>query len=120
MSYSRFGYADVYVFMNVGGYLSCCGCWLSDREDYYSTADMIAHLAEHRAAGHDVPDGIEDELLADDHANFVDYRRCDVDGCDERVTCGSNTSSGYVQVCSLEHGRSLGGFTYLDALWREL
>jgi hypothetical protein len=31
---------------------------------------MIAHLAVHRAAGHDMPDGIEDELRDDDADNF--------------------------------------------------
>ena len=117
MSYCRFSNADVYVFMNVGGFLSCCRCWLGDREDFYSTEEMIAHLAEHRAAGHDVPEGIEDDLLADDHENFVNYKRCDVEGCNERVTCGSpSTRGGYVQACSMDHARSLGGFAHIDAL----
>lgn len=73
MSYARFSYADVYVYMDVGGYLSCCGCWLAGMEGrwvYHSTQAMIDHLAEHRAAGHDVPAGIEDELRNDDEDNF--------------------------------------------------
>lgn len=135
MAYARFSYADVYVFMNTGGFLDCCGCILQQREwvddpdmpilkgylkavepiietMFYDTAGMVEHLALHRAAGHDVPDGIEAELWADDHENWVDYRRCDFDGCDERVTCGSpTTDGGYVSACSLTHAQALGGFS---------
>lgn len=93
MSYSRFSHADVYVYMDCGGYLRCCGCILQEREwvddptapifggylravepvietDFHGTQGMVAHLAAHRAAGHDVPDGIEDDLRADDAENF--------------------------------------------------
>lgn len=73
VSYARFSYADVYVYMDVGGYLSCCGCWLVGMEGewaYHSTQDMIDHLAEHRAAGHNVPADIEDSLREDDEDNF--------------------------------------------------
>lgn len=110
MAYARFSYADVYVFMNVGGYLDCCGCILGGPSRHDTTAGMVEHLANHRAAGHDVPDGIEDELRADDSDNFVDYERCAVDGCDKRVTCGSPAPGGYVSCCSVEHAQSLGGF----------
>ena len=70
MAYARFSYADVYVFMEVGGTLECCGCWLGNKWCFDSTEAMIAHLAEHRAAGHDVPAGLEDALRLDDAANF--------------------------------------------------
>lgn len=70
MAYSRFSYADVYVFMDVHGTLECCGCSLGDEWNFGSTEAMIDHIAEHRAAGHDVPDGLEDELRADDEDNF--------------------------------------------------
>src|SRR5688572_16988801 len=56
--------------MDVNGSLACCGCRLGDEWYFGSTDAMIAHLAEHRAAGHDVPDGIEDDLRADDTENF--------------------------------------------------
>lgn len=95
MAYSRFSHCDVYVFMNVGGYLDCCGCILQEREwvddpswpifggylkvvepviktKFYDTAGMVEHLALHRAAGHNVPEGIEEELWADDRENWVD------------------------------------------------
>ena len=71
MSYSRFGHgSDVYVYMDVNGSLSCCGCSLDDGWFYASTAGMVDHLALHRDAGHDVPAGIEDELWADNDENF--------------------------------------------------
>ena len=109
MAYSRFSYADVYVFMSVEGHLECCGCILGDQWGFDSTQAMVDHLAEHRAAGHDVPD-IEAELWADDRDNWVDYPRCDVEGCEERATCGSPAPNGYVSCCSVKHARTLGGF----------
>lgn len=111
MAYSRFSYCDVYVYMSVRGHLECCGCILGDQWVFDSTQAMVDHLAEHRAAGHDVPDGIEDELRADDRANWVDYDRCDVEGCDLRTTCGSPAEGGgYVSACSVAHAQTLGGF----------
>lgn len=72
MSYARFGWdgSDVYVYMHVAGHLECCGCILGDEWSFHSTQAMIDHLAEHRAAGHNIPVGIEDELRADDGQNF--------------------------------------------------
>ena len=93
MSYARFSHSDVYVFMCVSGKLECCGCILQTREwvddptwpifggylkavepiiehRFDTTQGMVDHLALHRAAGHDVPDGIEDALRADDAGNF--------------------------------------------------
>lgn len=116
MAYARFSYADVYVFMSTSGHLECCGCALGDEWEFGSTQAMVDHLAEHRAAGHDVPDGIEADLWADDRENWVDYARCDVDGCDERVTCGSPAPGGYVSACSVAHAQTLGGF----ANWPDL
>lgn len=71
MSYCRFSEADVYVFPDVRGYLSCCGCWLDKRGNsaYYSTDDMIAHLREHIAAGHHVPDHVIPALERDREEN---------------------------------------------------
>jgi len=70
VSYARFSHCDVYVYMDVNGSLACCGCHLGDDWYFGSTEAMVAHLAEHRAAGHDVPDGLEDALRADDAENF--------------------------------------------------
>ena len=66
MSYSRFSNADVYVYADVGGYVACCGCILGDKWDFHSAAEIVAHLREHAAAGHDVPDYLLDEGLYPD------------------------------------------------------
>ena len=133
MAYSRFSHCDVYVYMDVGGYLNCCGCilqasrWVEDasrpftggylepiepivQSKFHDTQGMVDHLAEHRTAGHDVPGGIEADLWEDDEDNWVNYPRCDVEGCDERTTCGSPAPDGYVSACSIPHAQSLGGF----------
>lgn len=62
--------SDVYVYFDIGGYLCCCGCCLGKKWDFHSTDEMIAHLEEHRAAGHRVPqsciDRLEDEREEND------------------------------------------------------
>jgi hypothetical protein len=72
MSYCRFGEADIYVFLDIGGYLNCCGCMLdseSSSAQAYTTDDMIAHLREHQAEGHDVPEDVIEALEADREEN---------------------------------------------------
>jgi len=71
MSYSRFGAggSDVYVFSSVEGHLECCGCFLGDQWSYDTTDEMLAHLEEHRAAGHHVPQDCIEGLLADKEEN---------------------------------------------------
>lgn len=62
MSYCRFGWggSDVYVYGSDRG-LECCGCKISYNEDsgeWFSCdtpSEMLAHLAEHKKAGHFVP-----------------------------------------------------------------
>lgn len=49
--------SDVYVFLSIGGFLDCCGCSLGSNSGFDSTDAMLAHLQEHREAGHNVPDG---------------------------------------------------------------
>jgi hypothetical protein len=75
MSYARFGWdGDVYVFMNVSGWLECCACWLMDENEFsfraYSTGDMVKHLWEHENNGHEVRSDIYDDLWLDDEENF--------------------------------------------------
>lgn len=70
MSYARFSHADVYVYMDVNGSLACCDCSIGDQWYFDSTDEMVVHLAEHRAAGDYVPDGIEESLREDDAENF--------------------------------------------------
>lgn len=73
MSYVRFGTfgSDVYVYPDVDLGLRCCACKLESPPrgiaswDTRSRAELLAHLAEHRAAGHTVPDFV-DEVLRDE------------------------------------------------------
>lgn len=76
MSYARFGSddSDVYVFLNVGGFLDCCACKLVSVSSYgtystHRTGDMIFHLGEHRSAGHVVPQYTIDSLNREWDAN---------------------------------------------------
>ena len=75
MSYARFGWggSNVYVFLDVGGYLRCCACWLTQFTDpdprFTTTAAMVDHLREHVVAGHMVPDETIADLLADAEEN---------------------------------------------------
>jgi hypothetical protein len=72
MSYARFGWddSDVYVYLDVDGYLTCCSCRLMPERPSgfhewfkaYNTAAMVAHLDQHRAAGHTVPAATYTEL----------------------------------------------------------
>jgi hypothetical protein len=88
MSYARFGWdgSDVYVFLNVGGYFSCCACALNRgdngapfpaSEEFGSTAAMLDHLEAHRAAGDTVPDDTLERLrdeASDNEAWIADVR----------------------------------------------
>ncbi len=58
MAICRFGDdSDVYVFHNVHGGIECCGCRLSDASEFNARTEaaMIAHLEQHKTAGHKVP-----------------------------------------------------------------
>jgi hypothetical protein len=47
---------DVYVFENFGGWIECCRCHLTQPDPMLDTVEeMLAHLEEHRKAGHKVP-----------------------------------------------------------------
>jgi len=70
VSYARFSHADVYVYMDVNGALCCCGCSLGDEWYFDTTEAMVAHLDRHRALGHNVPPGIDEDLWEDDAENF--------------------------------------------------
>jgi hypothetical protein len=71
MSYSRFGAdgSDVYTFPSDRG-LECCGCPLLPWPPggSFTTRDLdafAAHLDQHRAAGHAVPDDVMPAIRAD-------------------------------------------------------
>lgn len=69
MSYSRFTEAPVYVYLSGSG-LECCMCCISPRTvTFPTTAEMLAHLDAHRAAGYDIPDWLYNDLRADAEEN---------------------------------------------------
>lgn len=69
MSYARFSNADVYVYLDCGGYLCCCGCLIEGFFGAKTTADMLEHLEEHKKVGHDVPDFCIEGLKEDQKEN---------------------------------------------------
>ena len=76
MSYARFGWdgSDVYIYLDVGGYIACCGCpeagsWSASYKAY-STEDMILHLWKHQNSGDHVPEDVFDNLWLDHEDNM--------------------------------------------------
>jgi hypothetical protein len=60
--------------LSVDGLYTCCSCTLRDDGDdfeAYSTAAIIDHLREHRAAGHHIPADLFDDLQTDATENDV-------------------------------------------------
>lgn len=65
MALCRFGWdgSDVYVFYDVGGFINCCGCHLTDRSFHADTEQqMIEHLREHEKQGDHVPPDVFEAL----------------------------------------------------------
>lgn len=62
MSFERFSSSDIYIFEHAGGFIQCCGCWITDPEEHElvgfaelkTPREALAHLDEHEAAGHDI------------------------------------------------------------------
>lgn len=79
MSYVRLSEkSDVYVYLDVNGYLCCCFCkmntgFYSSEVQYYlgfyKTDDMIEHLKRHKKMGHKVPKYCFDNLKHDSKRN---------------------------------------------------
>ena len=73
MSYARFSAeSDIYLFAHAGGFVQCCGCPLAPYKEAYSAffkmmvpdlgmvdlhspEEVVAHLEDHREAGHNFP-----------------------------------------------------------------
>jgi len=85
MAYAKWGWenSDVYLFGGVAArppddvhVITCCGCLLArdDEEDWLMSPSLdfrtkgaiLAHLAEHRAAGHVVPQSAIEQITDDD------------------------------------------------------
>jgi len=66
VSYARFSEdSDVYVYRDFGGLYRCAWCALGDDWSHKNTDATLAHLQEHIAAGHDVPDYCIERLAAE-------------------------------------------------------
>ena len=74
MAYSRFFDSDIYIYAHVEGYIECWACWLNERLDIglFGLSSKIAdddtlarHIDDHIKAGHDIPDGLLEEILHD-------------------------------------------------------
>lgn len=75
MAYSRFTNSDIYIYPHTDGYIECCACFLNEAKDEYSlfaasekiTNDnqLRAHLELHAKAGHNMPEDLLQEILAD-------------------------------------------------------
>lgn len=74
MAYSRFFDSDIYIYSHVGGYIECCACWLNEKlhgslfglsEKITNDDQLREHLDQHAQAGHEMPEGLLDEILRD-------------------------------------------------------
>lgn len=86
MSYCRFLEADAYIYLGTNGF-ECCGCIMAPKEKYpepytdmfgitweehslpvgpFDTArEMLEHIAEHRTAGHYIPERVDQRIKED-------------------------------------------------------
>jgi len=74
MAYSRFWDSDIYIYSHVDGHIECCACWLNEgiedtlfglSEKITNDVDLIGHIRQHRRLGHNIPEGLEEEILSD-------------------------------------------------------
>jgi len=89
MSYCRFIEADAYIYDDVYYGLYCCACSLMPLRTEYSTFfkeditmhesfaaeydydKMLAHVAEHRAAGDYIPEDVDERLIEERDCEHV-------------------------------------------------
>ena len=80
MAYARIAKdSDVYVYEDMAGFISCCGCRLMpflSSEWTHTAAEMVEHLRKHEKAGHKVPAELLDEdLYGPDEARAKTWKR---------------------------------------------
>ena len=64
MSFIRFSeHSDLYIYSHYLGYIECCGCSLYQTFKAHSLNELLAHVGEHRQAGHRVPEGFKTLLI---------------------------------------------------------
>jgi hypothetical protein len=75
MAYSRFFDSDIYIYPHVDGYIECCACWLNEKletglfglsEKIQDDQTLEEHIDEHILAGHNIPEGLLQDILSDD------------------------------------------------------
>lgn len=75
MAYSRFFDSDIYIYPHVDGYIECCACWLNEKletglfglsEKIRDDQTLEEHIDEHILAGHNVPEGLLEDILSDE------------------------------------------------------
>jgi len=62
MSFERMSSSDIYIFEHASGFIQCCGCRLTEPEEYEDVGfanlktprEALAHLDDHEAAGDDI------------------------------------------------------------------
>ena len=74
MAYSRFWDSDIYIYPHVDGHIECAGCFLNIPTDEYNLfksehilddETLLMHILQHRISGHNIPEGLEAEILSD-------------------------------------------------------
>jgi hypothetical protein len=74
MAYSRFTDSDIYIYPSTLGHIECAGCFLNIAKDEYSLfkstqiyddETLLMHILQHRISGHNIPEGLEAEILSD-------------------------------------------------------
>lgn len=64
MSYCRLSKtSEVYMYKDVHGGIRCCFCPLEGTVYLATPEEALVHLAEHRRAGHEVPQHAVDQLF---------------------------------------------------------
>ena len=85
MAYSRFSHSDIYLYLSVDGYFTCCCCRLAPKHkngmhqdsNFYSVKELFDHLDKHKDAGHDADyDEIKQDIMDDvrDNGGKMDTR----------------------------------------------
>jgi hypothetical protein len=59
--------SDLYMFEATGGWIECSACRFDEPwiVQLWSVDEALDHVAKHRDAGHTVPDGLEDDIRAE-------------------------------------------------------
>ena len=74
MAYSRFTNSDIYIYPHVSGHIECAGCFLNISPDedtifqstkIYDDETLLMHIVQHAISGHNMPDNLAQDILAD-------------------------------------------------------